>query len=49
MYFMNDMLNNMTDIVDKEKLWRNGKINFETENPGNNKDHKLNLGELSKS
>lgn len=31
---LNEMINSFSDILDKEKLWRQGKLNFGYENFG---------------
>ncbi len=34
-YTLNQLLNQMTDVLDKERLWRQGNISFEVDNFGN--------------
>ena len=34
-FTLNEILNGMGDVLEKEKMWRQGKISFEYENPGN--------------
>jgi len=36
-YSLNQLLNQISDAVDKERLWRQGNISFEVDNFGSNK------------